>query len=125
MKASFGDAVFIRTGIPAVVKERNDITGKLILETDGAKIKEDMRHGYINGLSAENREEFNSILDSVKDDNTDPQERAERLQTKLTELEEDPRKLPLTRYLRAEMVHIMNTYNIKPNEYAVHESKLR
>ena len=100
-------------------------TGKLELDTELAHVQKDMRHGYVNGMDVPVREEFDKILDSIKSDSTEPRERVEALQAKVTELEEDPKTFALARYLKAEMVHLMNTYSIKPKQYTANETKLR
>lgn len=125
MSVRVGDSVFIRSGLPATVKERDSNSGQLKLESDLDKVQEETRHGYINGLSPDNRGRFNELLDAVKEATDDPAGRVEDLLGRLTELDKDPRNHQLSRYVRAEMVHIMNTHAIKPREYAVSESKTR
>jgi len=120
-----GDVAFIRSGDPTLVKERNAETGRLDLETDPAKVRTAVRHGYLNGLTPENRKELYKILDDVKGATADPAKRAEDLRLKIDELKKDPRHLQLTRYLSAEMTHILNTYNIRPKEYSIDESQVR
>lgn len=120
-----GDAVFVRTGNPGIVKGRDEMTGKLELDTDMPTVQKDMRHGYINGLKVEERAKLNEILDAVKGDAKEPRERIDMLQGRITELEEDPRNLPLVRYLRAEMTHLMNSHGIQPKQYSAHEAKLK
>jgi hypothetical protein len=120
-----GDNVFIRGGVPATVTGREELSGKLTLESDAEKVKVDSRHGYLNGLAPENRVELYKILDEVKASTADPGERVDKLRVKLEELELDPRNLNLSRYVKAEMVHIMNTFNIKPREYSLYEDKVR
>ena len=58
-----GDAVFIRSGVPAVVRERNQSTGELKLDQDYAHVQKDFRHGYQNGLDPDARSELYKILD--------------------------------------------------------------
>lgn len=125
MTLRIGDSVFIRSGDPAIVKSRDPATGKLRLDQEYAHVQHEMRHGYINGLPAEDREQLYRILDEVKGDTTDPRERVEKIGAHLAEIESDPTRLPLTRYLRAEMAHIMNTHNIRPREYTANEIKAR
>lgn len=121
-----GDAAFLRTGTPAVVKDREPVTGKLKLEEDRVKVHEATRHGYLNGIEPDKRAEFYKILDEVKADTVDdPATRVEKLQTRVSELEADPTQRVLARYLRAEMVHIMNSHGLKPKEYVVDESIVR
>lgn len=120
-----GDAVFLRSGEPGIVRDRDPVTGKLQIDSDITSIKKDMRHGYINGLSVDQRSALNEILDTVKSATEDPAERVSQLDAKAKELELDPKNLGLTSYVKAEMVHIMNSHGIKPREYSVHEAKLR
>lgn len=125
MTVRVGDAVFIRSGIPAVVKDRNEGTGQLRLETDLPAVQKEMRHGYLNGLTPETRQQLYAILDEVKSKSEAPEARIDELRSKLTELELDPKQQMLARYVRAEMVHLMNTYEIRPKEYSYNESKAR
>ena len=125
MSVRVGDTVFIRSGVPATVNQRDPFSGELKLESDLDKVQENSRNGYINGLSPENRGVFNELLDSVKGATEDPSERVADLRGRLEELEKDPRNHQLSRYVKAEMVHIMNTHALKPREYAVFESKVR
>jgi len=120
-----GDAVFLRGGEPGIVKDRSLATGKLTVDTDIETVKREMRHGYLNGLSDIQRVELNQILDSVKTATKDPTERITVLETKVRELESDPKQLGLSKYVKAEMVHIMNSHGIKPREYSVQETKIR
>jgi len=120
-----GDAVFLRHGEPGIVKDRNPATGKLTVDTDKQTVKQEMRHGYLNGLSDTQRIELNQILDSVKTTSENPTDRISALETKVRELETDPRQNGLSKYVKAEMVHIMNSHGIKPREYSVQETKIR
>jgi hypothetical protein len=120
-----GDAVFLRNGEPGIVKDRSQATGKLTVDTDNETVKRDMRHGYLNGLTDTQRAELNTILDSVKTNTEDPTERISALETKVRELESDPRQIGLSKYVKAEMVHMMNSHGIKPREYTVQEIKVR
>lgn len=121
-----GDTAFLRTGTPAVVKDRDPVNGKLKLEEDRVKVRDQTRHGYLNGIEPEGRAELYRILDEVKGETADdPAARVEKLQARLSELEADPTQHVLARYLRAEMVHVMNTHGIKPKEYVVDESIVR
>ena len=120
-----GDTVFVRGGIPATVKGRDDKRATLTLEGDLPSVQQNSRNGYINGLTPETRTQVNEILDAVKAETDDPTERTEVLRSKVAELETDPRQQSLAKYLRAEMLHIMNTYGIRPKEYVVNEGKIR
>jgi hypothetical protein len=118
MALRIGDSVFSRDGMPATVINRDDKSAKLELSNEKEKLNEATRHGYINGLTETTRGEFNSIMDSFKDIE-DPKERTVEMRTQLTELEKDPRKHRIAKYVRAEMLHVMNTYGIKPTNFTV------
>lgn len=120
-----GDAVFIRNGEPGIVRERDQTTGKLKVDTDIQAVKHETRHGYLNGLTPDQRQVFNTILDEAKQSSEDPSSRIAHLDAKVQELEQDPKQQGLARYVKAEMIHIMNSHNVKPREYSVQETKIR
>jgi uncharacterized membrane protein len=120
-----GDTVFVRSGEPMTVLQRDAATGVTKLERDPETIKNNTRHGYINGLSLENRKIFNEILDEVKSNTEIPEERVQKLRDHLSEIEQDPKQMILARYLRSEMIHIMNSHGLKPKEFTVHDSRVR
>lgn len=125
MSMRVGDAAFIRSGQPGVVRERDSASGVLKLDTELKAIQTDMRHGYLNGITSTEREVLYDILDSVKSNSADPEERINLLRDKLNELEQNPQNYLLTRYVRAEMTHLMNTHSIRPRLYSVSEYKTR
>ncbi len=120
-----GDAVFVRTGDPLLVKDRDKNTGVATLERDPETVINGTRHGYLNGLEADKRQQLYEILDEVKGSSEDPEERVMKLREVLQEMELDPRNQNLARYVRAEMTHIMNSFGLKPREYSIHESRIR
>lgn len=125
MSIRIGDAVFLRSGQPAIVKDRLKSSGELILENEPKAVQQAFRHGYVNGMTPETRASLNEILDRIKGENKDPAERVTAMQTKLNEIEQDPRNRDLARYLRSEMMHLMNTYSIKPREFKLDEINVR
>jgi energy-coupling factor transporter ATP-binding protein EcfA2 len=125
MSIRVGDAAFIRSGQPGLVRERNTANGALKLDTDLKAVQEDMRHGYLNGIDQEQRQALYDILDQVKGSTADPEERINMLRDKLAELEQNPQNYLLTRYVQAEMTHLMNTHSIRPRLYSVSEYKTR
>lgn len=120
-----GDTVFVRSGDPLTVLDRDLATGLTKLDREPENIKQNTRHGYINGLSPENRKVFNEILDEVKSNTEIPEERVQKIRDHLTELDKDPRQMVLARYLRSEMIHIMNSNGLKPKEFTIHDSRVR
>lgn len=120
-----GDIIFTRQADPALVKERDPATGILRLDRDQNAVKEMARHGYINGVDSDKRQEFLAILDEVKGATEDPAQRIDLLKNRIEQLEQDPKNSRLSRYLRSEMAHLMNVYGVKPREFSIDGFKIR
>jgi hypothetical protein len=120
-----GDIIFTRQADPALVKEREPTTGVLRLDRDKDAVKEIARHGYINGIDPDKRQEFLAILDEVKGATEDPAQRIDLLKNRIELLEQDPKNSNLSRYLRSEMAHLMNVFGVKPREFSIDSFKLR
>jgi len=117
-----GDTLFTATGKPGVIVGRADGGTSLRIETQGEKVENVKQRGYINGLSPEEREVYNQIVDDVRA-SADIKARVEKLQEKVESLKLDPRQLNLTRYLEAELAHTMNTSGFQAREYIVPETQ--
>jgi hypothetical protein len=125
MTIRIGDAVFMRNGIAAVVQDRNPTSGELKLDSEPRVVQHEMRHGYLNGIDPASRANLYKILDDIKAQSDDPEQRVAQMQHKLNELEKDPHNFVLTKYLRSEMMHIINIFGVKPREYTVNEVNVR
>ena len=123
MALRIGDSAFTREGRPAAIKKRDPFSGELTLSQQKADISDATRHGYINGLTKESRASFNQVMDKFKTIE-DPKERVGQMQLQLDEIEKDPTKYNLAKYLRSEMMHIMNTYRIRPKEFTIDASRI-
>jgi hypothetical protein len=124
MSSRVGDVVFLPTGRPAVVTEASPQQNKLKTVDAPDEVRKAHRHGYINGLSVEQRREFDAFLDDVKKIE-DPEKRIEEIQKKVTELNHDPRQQRLSKYLSSEMAHLMHTSGIKPRVYEIDQDLVR
>ena len=113
----------MRDARPTFVRDRDPNTAKLGLESDPDKVRNHIRHGYINGVDPGLRDKFYEILDDAKAKG-EPMERIKYIRGKLSEIDRDPKQIHLAKYLKAEMMHIMNTFNVRPNEYKIDEAKL-
>ncbi len=118
-----GDSYFNRDGYPGVILDRDQKTDQLIVEKDGPNFNKTRNIGYINGLSPQERGEFESIITKVRE-NKDPRERVAMLQGVVEQLQNDPKKQVLSRYLEGEMSHIMNSEGISPRIFKIDETKL-
>ncbi len=123
MGFKIGDSYFNRDGYPGVILARDQKTEQLIVEKDGPSFNKTRNIGYINGLSPQERGEFESIITKVREEK-DPRERVAMLQVLVEQLQNDPKKQVLTRYLEGEMSHIMNSEGISPRIFKIDETKL-
>ncbi len=123
MGFKIGDSYFNRDGYPGVILARDQKTDQLIVEKDGPNFNKTRNIGYINGLSPQERGEFESIITKVREEK-DPRERVAMLQVLVEQLQNDPKKQVLTRYLEGEMSHIMNSEGISPRIFKIDETKL-
>ena len=115
-----GDNYFARDGRPGVVVDRDPKSGKLVVENQGEQFDKSRSYGYINGLSQTERQEFRKIIDQARE-KEDPEERISTLQRQIEELQVDPKKQALTRYLEGELSHLMYTEAVFPRTYKVDE----
>lgn len=116
MSMRVGDTVFLPRGQTAVVTEHDKNHGTFNMSSDPAVSKANSRHGYINGMSPEQRQDLMALMDRVQD-LKDPKERVGEMRKKLDELRTDPRQWQMARYVESEMAHMMNMFNIKPTTY--------
>lgn len=124
MSFRVGDTTFNAQGRPGIVTERNPLTKEIKVSQEQALVAKNQRHGYINGLSTEQREAFNKVMDNVREE-PDPLKRVEELQARIKELDDDPRNFVVSRYLSSEVAHIMSMANITPKTYTVEEDRVR
>lgn len=119
------DPIFNYLGEPNIIKDYNEKNGKVSIDTDKTAIKHEFRNGYIKGIPPELRTAFNSLIDMVKK-TEDPNEKISLLNNKISELEQsgDPQAVTFLGYLKAEVAHIMHSFNIQPRYYSVYEGKL-
>ncbi|WP_141735354.1 hypothetical protein [Oligoflexus tunisiensis] len=118
-----GDNYFNRDGYPGVIVARDPKTEQLIVEKEGPNFDRARNFGYINGLSPQERGEFETIISEVRE-KKDPRERVALLQDAVEQLRTDPKKQVLSRYLEGEMSHIMNSEGLSPRIFKIDETKL-
>ena len=120
-----GDTVFTPSGTPAVVLKQNPIGHLTTLDRSKESLQSTTRHGYINGLTVDDRERFNGIMDDVKKAE-DPESRIVQLQSKIEELAQEPKKnFVLAQYLTSELSHFMFAARVEPKVFTMNENKLK
>ncbi|MCB9229329.1 MAG: hypothetical protein H6618_06935 [Deltaproteobacteria bacterium] len=125
MSFKVNDPVFNGVGEPALVRKVDKASQKTELDQDQQMVRQAFRHGYLKGMEPETRLDFNSFMDEIGNE-TEPSKKAERLQEKITELEDNfsPKNYLLLNYLKAELSHIMNTYHYHPRIFSVRDDGL-
>jgi hypothetical protein len=121
---SVGDTIFSGKGQPGVITKKDVESGELTIEREGENLEKTRRMGFINGIPAARRAEFNKIITEVRAEK-ESQKQIQMLTKKIEELKVDPRNFVLTKYLESEMAHIMNTEGIHPKEYKISEDSAR
>ena len=124
MSYRVGDSVFVNQGQPSVVIGKDEKKGTVTLDRSQEAVRASTRHGYLNGIAPERRDEFLGIMDEVKK-HEDPAMRIEMLQKRIDELDVDPRNQQFVKYLEGEKNHIMNVTGYRPRVYRADEYKLR
>lgn len=123
-KLQIGDFVG-RAGIytkPGVVTEKKD-NGDVVVDTDPAMIEKYHRYAVVTGLTPENKEKFNEIMDEVmKMKNND--ERLNSLQTRIDELKNDPINKKVVGALHNEQAVLIRMSRELPKVYQVSSEKL-
>jgi hypothetical protein len=122
MRIFKGDTVFNARGKPAVVLDRNGITGELKVEGQGPTFENTRKHGFINGMSVEDRASFNKIVGDIAKIE-DPTTRVREYAKHIDLLKDDPKNRFLVKYLTAEQAHLMYSENITQGTYSMWESK--
>ena len=119
MRFNPGDMIFTRDGRPGLITGRRD-TGHVIFETRGEKLDKARKHGLVNGLKVEERQEFDAIIKEARQEEL-PENRLQKLQQKVEEMGVDPKKWALKRYLSGEMSYIMSSEGVHPQNYEIDE----
>lgn len=119
-----GDVVYSQAATPSVVIGRDEANGKLKCDKDFNAFQVKTRHGLINGMNPETRDQFNQIMDEISL-NKDDSERVDLLLNKVEELQVDPKNFRLVQYLDGQVRHLMNVRGVKPRFFTTEEHKVR
>ena len=114
------DPIFSHIGEPGVVKGINQVNSKLEVDRNHEKVTKEFRHGYLKGLSPDQRTQFNQFMDEVKS-NQDVDAQVKMLQEKIHALSDDTSigsKIILG-YYKSELAHVMHINHYTPRYYGV------
>jgi hypothetical protein len=118
-----GDLLFSRNGLPGLVTGRDRDRQTLLVKPRGEEFEKARKFGYVNGMSPEQRQDYRVIIAESRE-RKEPAKRVDFLQEKIKEIENDPKKNVLQRYLESEMAHIINSQGVKLPYYEVKNDKL-
>jgi hypothetical protein len=116
MALKIGSATFSINGTPGVVASQDDVKAEYVIDTDREAVRKIHKHGYINGLSMEERVDFNKAIDDIIEIQ-DPKEKIDELAKVVEESRSDPKKFRMTRYLESELFHQMQINNLSPRYF--------
>jgi hypothetical protein len=119
-----GDTLFLQNAAPATVVGHDEAKSTVKYDRDFSAFKVSTRNGLINGMAPETRDEFNKIMDGIRE-NKDNAERVDLLRTKIDELKADPKNFKLVQYLDGEVRHIMNVKGVQPRFFTTEDFKVR
>ena len=125
MKYIQGDPIFRRNGTPGIVREVDKSKAHVKVDSDGGEVKRHFRHGYLQGLSNDNRKRFNEIMDQVNEVES-PLEKVHALRNHVNQLELDAdlKSREVIGYLKSEIAHVMFTKSISPRYYTLEANKV-
>ena len=108
---------------PGIVAEKKE-DGTIIIDTDKDMIKKYHRHSITTGLTVDEKDMFNSIMDDVMgmSDNT---QRILVLQDKIDNLRKDPVNKKVSDFLRNEQAQLIRWSRELPKVYETMPEKLR
>lgn len=108
---------------PGVVIEKKD-DGTLVIDTDKEAINKYHRHSNTNGLSLEDKEKFNNIMDDVMKIEKNG-ERINQLQMSIDDVKKEPNSKKLVDSLRNEQSQLIRLSRELPRVYNFDERDLR
>lgn len=100
---------------PGVVTEKKE-DGTVVIDTDPENIKKYHRHSNTNGLTPEEKEKFNSIMDDVMN-LQEFGDRINQVQSQIDALKVDPKNKKLVDSLRNEQAQLIRHSRELPRVY--------
>jgi hypothetical protein len=107
---------------PGVVLEKKE-DGSVVIDTDTEQVKRFHRHSNTTGLTVEDKDRFNSIMDGIMEGDSNA-DRINNLQMKLDELRVDPAAQKLAQALRNEQAQLIRLSRELPRVYQYDSSKI-
>lgn len=107
---------------PGVVVEKKE-DGTVVIDTDEEQVNRFHRHSNTSGLTLENKERFNAIMDEIMSGESNA-DRINNLQIKLDELRNSPDSQKLAQALRNEQAQLIRLSRELPRVYQYDSNKI-
>ena len=123
--AKIGDLV-AKSGMytePGVIVEKKP-NGSVVIDTEPLQINKYHRYLNTTGLTVEEKQQFNALLDQIYKKENDV-ERINDIQTEIDRLKADPQSRNIVQYLRNQQAHLIRQSRQLPQTYQWDEVALR
>ncbi len=107
---------------PGVITKKND-DGSVVIDTEPMTINKYHRYSNTSGLSLEEKNKYNQILDEIYA-KTDGLERLNDIQNAIDELKIEPENKNIVQYLRNQQAILIRQNRKLPREYVWDENQL-
>jgi hypothetical protein len=107
---------------PGVVVEKKE-DGTVVIDTSDEQVRRFHRHSNTSGLTLEDKEKFNGIMDGIMEGENNV-DRINALQMKLDELRIDPNSQRIAQALRNEQAQLIRLSRELPRVYQYDSNKL-
>lgn len=108
--------IFTEPGV--VVGQKSN--GDYIVSTDKDAVAYYHRYTNTSGLSPDEKDEFNTILDQIYQ-NTDDKDKINGIQHEIDRLKVDPSKKKMIHYLKNQQSHLIRSTKTLPNVYTINQ----
>jgi hypothetical protein len=123
MSLKIGDSAFQSNGRVSIIRNIDPISGQLELDQSREATTTELRHGYLNGLSEDERKVFNDTLDAVRG-SEQTEEKVKMMSESIESLRQDPKNYRIVQYLQSQMSHIIQSEGYRPKIYSVPASSV-
>lgn len=109
---------------PGVVIKKNE-DGTVEIDTEPMVIHKYHRFTNTTGLTENEKNTFNTILDDIYQNHESDVSKINEIQMKIDKMQVDPKNSTLVQYLRNQQAHLIRKTRELPRTYNIDESKLR
>jgi len=111
----------IYTNPGVVIEKKGD--GTVVIDTDPMAINKFHRYANTTGLTGEEKQQFNQLLDEIYQKTSDV-EKINDIQLQIDQLKTDPKNHRVVQYLRNQQSHLIRQAKELPRAYNTHEGNL-